>query len=346
MHIFVSNPAKLGIKNKNLHIMPLQDSRGESTGKSAPKPATNSQDSAQNDVFLPLDSVSSVVIDNPVCTLTHAFLSHAAERGILVVTCDEKRLPSGIFLPFSQHSKATLHAKAQIRLTKSLKSALWQGIIKAKIANSAKVLALLKRPNAAYAAKLEAKVLLGDSTNIEALAARSYFEALFGGEFKRREDSALNGLLNYGYAILRAHIARNIAAHGLLGSLGIHHDNQLNAFNLADDLLEPFRSFVDFAVFEYAQNRESSDGLDKNDKIFLLGILDEKLDFCGRILSLENAIDAVVGGFLRVVLGRAKTLDFPTFAATARKSCARIRPKIQPKCRQSAKNAQKAPEIL
>lgn len=346
MHIFISNPAKLGIKNKNLHIMPLQDSRSESIGKSAPKPATNPQVSAQNDIFLPLDSLSSVVVDNPVCTLTHAFLSHAAECGILVITCDEKRLPSGIFLPFSRHSKATLHAKAQIKLTKSLKPALWQGTIKAKIANAKKALEMLEKPQHRDLARLEQKVLLGDSTNIEALAARIYFEALFGGGFKRREDSALNGLLNYGYAILRAHIARNIAAHGLLGSFGIHHDNQLNAFNLADDLLEPFRAFVDFAVFEYAKSRESCEVLEKSDKIFLLGILEEKLDFCGRILSLENAIDAVVGGFLRVVLGKAKTLDFPTFAAKNRESCARIRPKIQPKRRQSAKNAQNAPEIL
>lgn len=290
LNIFISNPTKLSIKNENLNLINL-DSKEEA--------------------FIPIDTISSIVADNPICVFTHTFLDFLSKKNILLITCDNKHLPSGIFLSFLNHSKSSLHVRNQVKLSVKIKSYLWQEIIKTKVYNSSKVLEFLDKENSQALLRLSQKVLLNDSNNCEALAARIYFDSLFGELFKRREDNIINAMLNYGYAIIRAKIARSICSKGLLPSFGIFHSSGLNPFNLADDFLEVFRAFVDIFVYQYLQNLEDKENLMKEDKLYLLGIFQKEIKLNNKYYEFDKVIDELANCYLRIVLAKEENLCLP-----------------------------------
>lgn len=222
---------------------------------------------AQNDgeVLIPIEDIAYLVLDTPQSTVTGAVLAALAEANVVVVQSDARHHPAMMALPFHGHHKQAEIAHLQIGTTVPFRKRAWQNIVKAKIENQKDHLQSLGREVSVLPA-LVGRVKSGDSDNLEAQAARVYWGKLFE-KFRRDDDGdARNSRLNYGYAIVRAAIARAISAAGLLPAFGLHHASVSNAFNLADDLIEPFRPTVDalaVALSAGGDHRNPDIGLDE-----------------------------------------------------------------------------------
>jgi len=198
---------------------------------------------------IPLSDLACVVVESRHVTLTSPLIDALSYSGAVVFICDEKHLPSSVILPFHAHSRQAGVARMQVAWSEPFKKRCWQKIIQAKITNQAKVSETLSHEQMRYLFSLQNRVTSGDSTNVEAQAARVYWSVLFQN-FVRHTDAKdiRNAALNYGYAVLRGLVARALVGVGFLPAFGVHHCSELNAFNLADDVIEPFRPFVDETV--------------------------------------------------------------------------------------------------
>lgn len=216
------------------------------------------------EVRLALEDIAWIVIDTPQATLSSALVSACMEAGIALVFTDERHTPSGLALPFHRHHRQGAVARLQIDAKDGVKKRLWQTIVRRKILNQAASLSALGRENAETLREIARHVEPGDPENVEARAARFYWGRLFA-DFVRDDDSdRRNKMLNYGYAVVRAGVARALVASGFLPAFGLKHDGAANAFNLADDLVEPFRPFVDVLAW-----KTFMDGADKNGDLSL-----------------------------------------------------------------------------
>ncbi len=205
-------------------------------------------------IAIPATEVGVLLLTNPAILCSAAAISEVANSGGVVVTCDSKWLPNGILLPINGNHIQTQRFRLQSEAKVPLKKQLWKAIIQRKVANQSEVLIRLFGEDFGLG-NLVSCVKSGDITNVEARAAKRYWGSIFGMHgFRRSDDEApQNHLLNYGYAVLRAIIARAICSTGLHPSLGIHHRNKYNAFCLADDLMEPFRPCVDLVIAKMLQ---------------------------------------------------------------------------------------------
>jgi CRISP-associated protein Cas1 len=259
---------------------------------------------------VPIEDLGVLIIDNPAIIYTQALLAACFENNVAVVLCDGKHLPCAILLPLAGHS---LHAKtlrAQIEASVPIQKRLWQTIVQAKIREQAGVLRSLFLDDAPLPLYV-AKVKSGDPENVEAQAARIYWQRLFGEEFRRDRDmNGANALLNYGYAILRAAVARAVVGSGLSPALGIHHRNQYDDLCLADDLMEPLRPLVDLKVHEIMQARKDAD-VDKESKAVLLQILSWDCQWDGRRVPLLTALSYYTAGVRAVLCEGVKTTPIP-----------------------------------
>ncbi len=221
---------------------------------------------------VPLEDLGLLILESPQILITQSALAACAENGAAVLVCARNHLPVGLMLPLAGNTLHTQRLRAQVETKKPLKKQLWRQIIKVKIANQAALLPKNSRARKKINA-LTGQVKSGDSDNREAVASRLYWRALFDdSDFRRdRYGEAPNNLLNYGYMILRATAARALCGAGLHPALGLHHSNRENPFCLADDILEPYRPFVDRRVLEL--HRANVEKLDKNAKASLLKIL-------------------------------------------------------------------------
>lgn len=200
---------------------------------------------------VPLEDLDTLLIESRQSHLTAAALSALAEHGVAVMLCDAKHLPCAVLLPYAQHSRSLAVLRMQMAATLPRKNRLWQQIVQAKIINQALCLRMRGAEEAATSLEgVARRVASGDRGNLEAVAAARYFRALYGSSFYRGQEHGINAALNYGYAILRGMMARTLSVYGFLTCLGLHHANELNSFNLTDDLLEPFRPLVDLYVAE------------------------------------------------------------------------------------------------
>ncbi len=205
----------------------------------------------KNNASIPIEDIGVVILDAPQMTISRAALSKLLDNKVAVIICNEKHMPVGLLLNLDSNSIQQEIFRNQLNASEPLKKNLWQQTVKAKILNQAKVLKSLNKDYKQLIYWAE-RVKSGDSENIEGRAAAFYWKNIFDDivlNFKRRRDGAdPNNLLNYGYAILRAIVARNLSASGLLPTLGIHHRNRYNAYALADDIMEPYRPYVDLQV--------------------------------------------------------------------------------------------------
>ena len=256
-------------------------------------------DQAGEEIRVPLEDISVILLDNPQITLTAPLLSACAEQKITLLTTGDDHHPNGIFLPYLPHSRAVQVVRLQLQQSQPRKKRLWQTLVQQKITNQA---ACLRRHGSSEVArKLErmaAQVKSGDSTRQEALAAQFYFVALFGHQFTRGQTNRINATLNYGYAVIRAALARSLVCYGFLPALGLHHDSERNAFNLADDLIEPFRPLLDNYCLTLLHDEQEVD-LQPQDKVRLVGFLHEDVttvDVNGELTerSVLAACEAVV----------------------------------------------------
>lgn len=226
------------------------------------------------EVRLALEDVAWIVIDTPQATLSSALMSACMDAGIALVFTDERHTPSGLALPFHRHHRQGAMARIQIDAKDGLKKRLWQAIVRRKILNQAASLSVLDRENADTLREIARHVEPGDPENVEARAARFYWGRLFADFVRDDDGDRRNKMLNYGYAVIRAGVARALVAAGFLPVLGLKHDGAANAFNLADDLVEPFRPFVDVLAWRtFANGADRTGDLSLEDRRAMAGAL-------------------------------------------------------------------------
>lgn len=260
---------------------------------------------------VPIEDLGVLILDHPAITHTQALLTACFENNVVVLVCDSKHLPSAILLPLDGH---TLHSKTlglQIAATEPACKRLWQRVVQAKIREQAKVLHSATgddKPLHAYAAKVKS----GDPENIEAQAARIYWQRLFGPEFRRDPDTpGINAMLNYGYAVMRGAVARAVVGAGLHPALGVHHRNQYNSFALADDLMEPLRPLVDIKVYEVSELLPETPELTTQNKRALLEILDWSCIIGERKFPLMVGLHHYAASVRKVLAGEEKEVEIP-----------------------------------
>lgn len=258
-------------------------------------------ESQSRDVRIPLEDIWVLILESREALLSSWALSELMEAGVPVITCDGKHMPNGLSLALGAHSRHAAIVKYQLSASLPLRKRLWQSIVKAKILNQSRVLEGFGL-DTAYLNQCARETRSGDTTNREAVAAQAYFKALLPDG--KRRDGVYTAALDYGYALLRASIARCLVAGGWLVSQGIHHDSSLNSFNLADDLIEPFRPLIDFLV---CSNR-ISEILDSKAKQQLLSIFEYTVESNGRSLGIQGAIEETIDSLKDSILMKDPSL--------------------------------------
>ena len=247
--VAIENPARLSVRDNQLVIAQEMEST------------------------LPIEDIDALILDNYGSTITTNLLTALATKGTTTVICNEKHLPASVLLPYSQHSRQAKVSRQQLSMSQPLKKQVWQQIIISKITNQADVLRSRGLDDSTLRS-LANDVKSGDTSNRESIAARIYFDQILG-DATRRKPIWHNAALNYGYAMVRSHIARHIAARGLVASQGLFHHNELNSFNLADDLIEPYRAVVDMHILENVAPHHTGDpdsSLTKHDRQLAIDI--------------------------------------------------------------------------
>jgi len=262
-----------------------------------------------------LEDIAWVVIDTPQVSVTTSLIGACMEAGIALITTDARHTPSGLILPFHRHHRQAGIAALQAASGAPLKKRLWQRVVQAKIANQAAVLQRHGTGADALAAMAHL-VGSGDPDNVEARAALHYWRRLFPAFVREDAADKRNMMLNYAYAVLRAGIARALVGAGLLPAFGIHHASVTNAFNLADDLIEPFRPFADRLVWQLADAGRTRDGEPTvADRRALAAILTEETSLGGETVTLLIACERAAAGLVAALeTNSAAALRLPAIA--------------------------------
>jgi len=263
-------------------------------------------------ITTPLEELAALVLAHPRALLTSAVLCGLAEAGGTVVICDGKHLPSALFLPVQSHFVQTERMARQAMMPAPLRKRLWQQVVRAKLRAQSRLLMELRGQDGGLAA-MAPRVRSGDPSNVEARGARIYWPMLFADSGFRRDRDApnQNRHLNYGYAVLRALVARAICAAGLHPSLGVCHYNRYNAFCLADDLLEPLRPLVDRAVVEWLAAHDPAAPLDAQTRAWLIQPSLAHYAVGSEVRSLFNVLAQVASSLASVIMGEAEDFDLP-----------------------------------
>lgn len=265
-----------------------------------------------NEFTLPIEDLCAIVLDSPQINLTSALLGYLQNHNVMLMTCDTKHVPNGVLHAFHQHSRQSEVSQLQRIISLPLQKRLWQRVVQYKIKNQARCLALFAPQEAKTLEGLAERVESGDKGNIEAYAAKLYWPSLYGANFRRHDDCLANSALNYGYAILRGMVCRAIVAYGLIPSYGIHHKNELNAFNLADDLIEPYRPLVDMLVKGLIHQTSKGVTLTKELRAQLVASTFLECRINGEIHTLQNAVEKTSSSFVNALQDRsADVLKLP-----------------------------------
>lgn len=264
-------------------------------------------------ISIPLEDIDCLVLDSYGIVTTTNLLTGLTALGVSVLICDEKHLPASILLPYSQHSRQTKVSRLQLTINQPLKKRLWQRIVAQKIINQAAVLKKFNYTDESLVT-LASKVRSGDTTNRESIAARMYFSALLD-DTTRRKPVWHNAALNYGYAVVRSHIARHIAARGLIVSQGIFHRSELNGFNLADDIIESFRPAVDDYILSHVapfHTGQPDASLSKEDRQRIIDLLNYYVMVEDKKLTIKHAGERTVESFVQAIeAGKSNMLTLP-----------------------------------
>lgn len=275
--LYFGNPAYLSLRNKQLVVKIPEVETNSEIAETIKKEAVTT---------LPIEDIGVVVLDNKRITITTGVMDALLANNCALITCDDRSLPVGLLLPLCGNTTQSERFRHQIEASLPLKKQLWQQTVQSKISNQAAVLQTCREVRVDCMRVWAKDVRSGDSDNLEGRAATYYWKHLFGqyieGFIRDREGIPPNNLLNYGYAILRAIIARALVSSGLLPTLGIHHHNRYNAYCLADDIMEPYRPYVDEHVFRLVQRK---------------GLPSAELtrDWKAELLSIPT-LDVVIGG--------------------------------------------------
>ncbi len=268
----------------------------------------------QFEVTKPIEDIGVVVLDHKQITITSGVLEALLENNCAVITCDSKSIPVGLMLPLYGNTTQNERFRQQLDASLPLKKQLWQQTVKSKIDNQASVLSSCTKEEIGCMRVWANDVKSGDPDNLEARAAAYYWKGLFAGiaGFTRdREGIPPNNLLNYGYAILRAIVARGLVTSGLLPTLGIHHHNRYNAYCLADDIMEPYRPYVDELVYGLVQSHGTDLVLTRELKASLLTIPTLEVKIGGKRSPLMVAVGQTTASLYKCFNGELRRINYP-----------------------------------
>ena len=300
-----SNPAYLSMRNSQLVIKLPEVEKADILSEEYKK---------MNELTRPIEDIGVVVLDNKQITITQGALEALLENNCAVITCDSNHLPVGLLLPLVGNTTQNERFRDQLDASQPLRKQLWQQTMQYKIRNQAAVLSKCSNAEIKCMQAWANDVRSGDPDNYEARAAVYYWKSLFGhipGFIRDREGVAPNNLLNYGYAILRAVVARSLVASGLLPTLGIHHHNRYNAYCLADDIMEPYRPYVDQLVYDITEQYGVDVELSKDIKAELLSIPTLDVVIGGKRSPLMIAAAQTTASLYKCFSGELRKLAYP-----------------------------------
>lgn len=292
--LYFGNPAYLSLRNSQLIVsLPNVDGLDESLTKTT----------------VPIEDIGVVVLDHKQITITHGVLEALLENNSAVITCDSCRMPVGLLLPLCGNTTQNERFRTQLDASLPLQKQLWQQTIRAKIENQAATLKECRGCDVRNMMRWVEDVRSGDADNLEARAAVYYWANLFSNFRRDREGEPPNNLLNYGYAILRAVVARGLVVSGLIPTLGIHHHNRYNAYCLADDIMEPYRPYVDRLVVELYDS--GVEELSQSVKATLLSIPVLDVFINGQRSPLMVAVGQTTASLYKCFSGESRKILYP-----------------------------------
>lgn len=300
-----SNPAYLSMRNAQLVIKLPEVEKADILSEEFKK---------MNELTRPIEDIGVVVLDNKQITITQGALEALLENNCAVITCDSNHLPVGLLLPLVGNTTQNERFRDQLDASQPLRKQLWQQTMQYKIRNQAAILSKCSHAETRCMQVWANDVRSGDPDNYEARAAVYYWKSLFGhipNFIRDRDGVAPNNLLNYGYAILRAVVARSLVASGLLPTLGIHHHNRYNAYCLADDIMEPYRPYVDSLVFDITEQYGVDVELSKDIKAELLSIPTLDVVINGKRSPLLIAASQTTASLYKCFSGELRKIAYP-----------------------------------
>lgn len=303
--LYFGNPAYLSLKNAQLVIKLPEVEKNDSLPESFKNESVRT---------IPVEDIGVVILDNKQITFTQGLLEVLLENNSAVITCDSSRLPVGLILPLCGNTLQNERFRSQLDASLPLRKQLWQQTIKYKIANQAAVLRYLRGVVVKNMLVWSEEVRSGDPDNLEGRAAAYYWANMFPDipEFRRgREGIPPNNLLNFGYAILRAVVARSLVSSGLLPTIGIHHHYRYNAYCLADDIMEPYRPYVDRLVVEIMDAEDNIKEITTAIKTKLLGIPVLDVFINGQRSPLMIAVSQTTASLAKCFSGEIRKIAYP-----------------------------------
>lgn len=303
--LYFGNPMYLSLRNAQLVLRMPDISKNDTLPDSFKKDFERT---------IPVEDIGVVVLDNRQITITTGAMEALLENNCAVITCNSKSMPVGLMLPLYGNTLQNERFRKQIDASLPLKKQLWQQTVRQKILNQAAVLKQQTGSVAKNMLKWANDVKSGDPENLEARAATFYWKNVFidiSGFIRGQEGDPPNNLLNYGYAILRACIARGLVGSGLLPTLGIHHHNKYNAYCLADDIMEPYRPYVDKLIIDIMNKYEDYSELTKDLKAELLQIPALDVVIEGKRSPLMIAVGQTTASLYKCFSGENRKISFP-----------------------------------
>lgn len=303
--LYFGNPVYLSLRNSQLVLRLPEIEKNDTVSDSFKK---------ESERTIPIEDIGVIILDHKQITITHGLLEMLLENNCAIITCDSSHLPVGLMLPLCGNTTQSERFREQIDASIPLKKQLWQQTIKSKIENQAFLLEDTRKVIVNNMRIWANDVKSGDPDNYEARAAVYYWANLFPhiSDFTRhREGVAPNALLNYGYAILRAIVAKSLVSSGLLPTLGIHHHNKYNAYCLADDIMEPYRPFVDKLIVELPENELRGENLTSELKMKLLSIPVLDVVINGKRSPLMIAVSQTTASLYKCFSGEVRKISYP-----------------------------------
>ena len=289
--IYIGNPAYLKLRDEQMYILCPETKIVK--GK------------------VPVEDLGLLMLDHFQITLSHQLIQKMIGNNVVVISCDAHHLPHGIMLPLYGHTEYSMRVKDQLEASEPLKKQLWKQTVQCKIENQ---MQLLQRLGCYFEPMVEYKntVKSGDATNREGIAAQHYWKYLISYDFLReRFGDSPNQFFNFGYAVLRSMVARAIVETGLLPVLGIFHKNKYNPYCLADDLMEPYRPFVDELVMGWLDEHPEGDDLDKEFKAYILRIATRDVIVDGKRRPLMVAVKMTASSLYKCFIGEKRLIVYP-----------------------------------
>lgn len=305
--LYFGNPSYLSLSNKQLVIKLPEVEKSKNVSDVIKAEAVKT---------IPIEDIGVVILDHKQITITQALIAALLDNTVAIITCNDKRMPTGMLLPLQGNTTQNERFRKQIEASQPLKKQLWQQTIKAKIENQATLLEKQTGQIAKNLRRIANEVKSGDSDNCEAQAAVYYWRNIFPTHpnfIRGKEESPPNNLLNYGYAILRAVVARALVASGLLPIYGIFHHNKYNDYCLADDIMEPYRPFVDQIVADIINSSENIEELTTNlkRKLLQIPVIDVKIN--DKRSPLMIAVAQTTASLAKCFNGESRRIAYPSF---------------------------------